>query len=108
MGVQCTIILTYYSDRRHEEIKKEIYSFLKMYYSEETRTNIDSEGNRAFGPAEMDCHVICMKDWEEKECLEFIENLKKIDWDVPKSVQVYYLPATHENYMRFKLINLFD
>lgn len=104
MGVQCNIILTYYTERHHE-IEK-IIDHLGV--PKDADTEINPIGDRGWGPADMQSQVICMKDWYEAECQAFIVFLSTIAWDSPDTVQVYYCPASDENHQSFRYVKLFN
>lgn len=106
MGRQCAIFLSYYSEKLNEV--KEIRKVLGRNNIVE-HTKIDAIGDRAFDNG-MECEMICMKDWGEAECINFIERLRKeVNWNYPKTVQIYYAPEVEgeENYSNFTLVKLF-
>jgi hypothetical protein len=108
MGVQCNIILTYYTESKWDYIREKINGYLGSDYIKENDWPIESPaGDRAWGPTDLQTHVICMKNWEESECFAFFVFLKTMEWDFPETVQIYYAPASFKNYELFKCINLF-
>jgi hypothetical protein len=113
MGVQCNIILTYYTEKDHDKINAQIGAFIDPVYNEPLlkslnvdpyETNINAEGNRAYEPT---TRVICMRDWFEPTCLDFFNHLKtKVQWDIPETVQIYYTPAYHKDWHPFRPYDL--
>jgi hypothetical protein len=105
MGIQCNIILTYTTDGDDTEIVE-----VKKHLNTSGESTINAIGNRAWGPAdgEMSTHVICMKNWYEEECEDFIKFLKTIKWKYPDTVQVYYSPASSSSFEPFICVNLFE
>lgn len=109
MGVQCNIMLSYYTEKYTEidEIRKYLglRTSVDKYNRELDETEISPIGNRAFGAASMQVEIICMKDWYYPQCREFILFLKTVDWQFPGTVQVYFNPATFDNYQCWILVN---
>lgn len=48
-----------------------------------------------------------MKDWSDKECLDFVNHLKtNVNWGgQEKTVQVYYCPAHYDSPKKFRYID---
>lgn len=63
MGIQCNIILTYYTEMDWDEIRDKIQKYIGSF----KKNRIEAEGNRNWHPTDLQYHVICMKDWEEEQ-----------------------------------------
>ena len=108
MGQQCGLILSYFVD--HTQLEA-IENQINKYFEEKViqgNYNFDNvSGDRGFVLGEMSYHVLSMKDWGDKECLDFIKHLKtKVDWGgQEKTVQVYYCPAHYDSPRRFRYVD---
>lgn len=107
MGKQATIILSYYTERWNEV--DEIKQLLNYPADAHFETEVTALGNRAFNPGDLEFYIFSMKSWEESECLLFIDDLRKINWHFPDTVQVYFSPSVYKgNYELFHYVKLFN
>ncbi len=108
MGVQCTILVSYYEVDPEKTIWPRIADYLHRDVSElaesDNRWTDLIIGNRG---TEVDFMLICMKDWDVVMCQAFFQFLTELEWSHRESVQLYWQPSHYRDWEPFHLTSLF-